>query len=100
MLKTVPFNNSDKESFSFANEPVVGNVTRIVLVVSEAFQPPTIKTVVVFSDNVGDAGCTVSKTNEGNKPAELTFPATSLILADNTFSPSLPSSVFSNVKST
>ena len=56
MLKTIPFNNSDTESFSFANEPAVGNVTRIVLVVSEAFQPPTINTVVVFSDIVGDAG--------------------------------------------
>ena len=36
------------------------NVALIVLVVSDAFQPPAVNTVVVFSANVGAAGAAVS----------------------------------------
>ena len=71
-----------------------------MLVVSDAFQPPAVNTVVVCSANVEAAGAVVSKVNEANEPAEPTLPATSVTFADNTFAPSLPKSVLSTVKST
>ena len=104
-VNAAPPSRSSTVSPATGSTPVVGNVTRkVVLAASAAFITPSFSSLVppsgTSSASVGAAGAVVSSVKVTAPLAVPTLPASSVIRAVRLFTPSLPRSAASTVKST
>ena len=96
-----PPSSSSSTSPATAFEPVVGRVTRkLVLTDSAAFMRPSARSLLPCSARVGAAGAVVSSVKASGRAAWPGLPAASVIAALRLFGPSRPSSEAVTVKST